>query len=194
MNLLVLGPPGSGKGTQAAVIAGTHGIPHVSTGDMFRAAIADGTTLGARVKAIIDAGELVPDELTTELVQERLARTDALEGFVLDGYPRNLGQAQALDDWLSVAGRAVEAALFFELSDAIATERALGRAAASGRSDDTPEVIARRLELYHAETEPVVEFYRALGVLVPLHAERSIDEVSAELEAALDLVLEGRAA
>jgi adenylate kinase len=194
VNLLVLGPQGSGKGTQAAVLAAIHGIPHVSTGDMFRAAIADETELGLRVKAIIEAGELVPDELTTELVQQRLSAPDAAGGFVLDGYPRNLGQAEALAAWLDVVGRSLDAVLFFDLNDEIATERALGRAAASGRTDDTPEVIARRLELYHQETEPVVAFYRASGVLVSLHAERSIDEVTEEIEAALELIGEGRAA
>jgi adenylate kinase len=194
VNLLVLGPQGSGKGTQAAVLAAIHGIPHVSTGDMFRAAIADETELGLRVKAIIEAGELVPDELTTELVQQRLSAPDTAGGFVLDGYPRNLGQAEALAAWLDVVGRSLDAVLFFDLNDEIATERALGRAAASGRTDDTPEVIARRLELYHQETEPVVAFYRASGVLVSLHAERSIDEVTEEIEAALELIGEGRAA
>jgi adenylate kinase len=194
VNLLVLGPQGSGKGTQAAVLAAIHGIPHVSTGDMFRAAIADETELGLRVKAIIEAGELVPDELTTELVQQRLSAPDTAGGFVLDGYPRNLGQAEALAAWLDVVGRSLDAVLFFDLTDEIATERALGRAAASGRTDDTPEVIARRLELYHQETEPVVAFYRASGVLVSLHAERSIDEVTEEIEAALELIGEGRAA
>ncbi|MFN8223481.1 MAG: adenylate kinase [Gaiellales bacterium] len=185
MNLLVLGPQGSGKGTQAVLIAEAHGIPHVSTGDMFRAAIANETELGLRVKAIIESGELVPDELTTELVQERLSEPDAREGFVLDGYPRNLGQAQALATWLHANARTLDAVLYFDLDDETATQRALGRAAAAGRTDDTPEVIARRLALYHQETEPVVDFYRAAGNLVPLHAERSIDEVAAEIEAAL---------
>jgi len=194
VNLLVLGPQGSGKGTQAEVIAATHDIPHISTGDMFRAAIAEATELGLRVKAIIEVGELVPDELTTELVQERLSAPDAAQGFVLDGYPRNLGQAEALATWLDGVGRSLDAVLFFDLNDVTATERALGRAAASGRTDDTPEVIARRLELYHQETEPVVAFYRAAGLLVALHAERSIDEVTAEIEAALELIREGRAA
>ena len=113
---------------------------------------------------------------------------------MLDGYPRNLGQAEALAIWLDGVGRSLDAVLFFDLNDEIATERALGRAAASGRVDDTPEVIARRLELYHQETEPVVAFYRAVGVLVSLNAERPIDDVTSEIEAALELVSEGRAA
>jgi adenylate kinase len=185
MNLVVLGPQGSGKGTQAMNIAAAYGIPHVSTGDMFRAAIANGTPLGARVKAVLDTGELVSDELTTELVQERLSAADAAAGFVLDGYPRTLSQAEALGAWLADSGRALDAILFFDLADDIAAKRALGRAAAEGRTDDTPEVIARRLALYHEQTEPVVDHYRTAGNLVTLHAERPIEAVFAEIEAAL---------
>jgi adenylate kinase len=185
MNVVVLGPQGSGKGTQATRIAAAYGIPHISTGDMFRAAITNGTPLGVRVKAVIDSGELVSDEMTTELVQERLSEADAAGGFVLDGYPRNLAQAEALDTWLSDGGRSLHTVLFFDLSDDIAAKRALGRAAAEGRADDTPEVLARRLALYHEQTEPVVEHYRANGTLVPLHAERPVEAVFAEIEAAL---------
>jgi adenylate kinase len=185
MNLVVLGPQGSGKGTQASLLATAYGIPHVSTGDMFRAAIANSTPLGLRVKAILDAGELVSDELTTALVQERLSDPDTTRGFILDGYPRNLAQAEALDEWLAANGRAVDTALFFDLSDEIATERALGRAVAEGRADDTPEVIARRLDVYHEQTEPVVEHYRAAGRLVPLRAQRPVTEVHAEIEDAI---------
>lgn len=188
MNLLVLGPQGSGKGTQAKLVAAAHGIPHVSTGDMFRAAITEGTPLGLEVKAVLDSGALVSDELTTALVEERLARPDASAGFVLDGFPRTLPQAEALDALLARLGRRVEAVLFFDLSDEVATERMLGRAAAEGRADDTPEVIARRLAVYHEQTEPLVEYYRAAGTLVHLHAERSIDAVSAEIAGALELL------
>jgi adenylate kinase len=185
MNVVVLGPQGSGKGTQATQIAAAYGIPHISTGDMFREAIANGTPLGVRVKAVIDSGELVSDEMTTELVQERLSESDAAGGFVLDGYPRNLAQAEALDTWLLDGGRSLDTVLFFDLADDIAAKRALGRAAAEGRADDTPAVLARRLALYHEQTEPVVEHYRASGILVPLHAERPVEAVFAEIEAAL---------
>lgn len=188
MNLLVLGPQGSGKGTQAKLLADDLGIPHVSTGDMFRAAIAQGTALGKRVEPILAAGELVPDELTVALIRERLAEPDAANGFVLDGFPRNLAQAEALDDMLSDIGRALDAVLFFDLSDEIATERMLGRAAQEGRADDTLEVIARRLAIYHEQTAPVVEHYRAAGCLVPLHAARSIEEVATEIQEALELI------
>jgi adenylate kinase len=188
VNLLVLGPQGSGKGTQAKRIAADYAVPHVATGDMFRAAIAEGTELGTRVDAILDAGELVPDDLTVALIRDRLARDDATRGFVLDGFPRTLAQADALDEMLGRLGRSLDAILFFDLSDEIATERMLGRAAAEGRPDDAPGVIRRRLELYHEQTAPVVERYRATGKLVPLHAARPIDAVWAEIESALDTV------
>jgi adenylate kinase len=188
VNLLVLGPQGSGKGTQATRIAAEHGIPHVSTGEMFRAAIAEGSELGRRVEPILASGELVPDDLTVALIRERLSAPDAAHGFVLDGFPRNLAQAEALDAMLGEIGRALDAVLFFDLSDEIATQRIHGRALEEGREDDTPETIARRLAIYHEQTEPVVERYRATGKLVPLHAERTIAEVAAEIDEALELV------
>lgn len=194
MNLLVLGPQGSGKGTQAARLSSDHGIPHVATGDMFRSAIAAGTELGCRVEPILAAGELVPDELTVELIRERLSQPDAANGFVLDGFPRNLAQAEELDAMLAGIGRSLDAVLFFDISDEVALERLLGRAADEGREDDRPEVIARRLEIYHEQTEPVVERYRATGKLVPLHAARSVGEVAAEIADALELLGEGAAA
>ena len=188
MNLLVLGPQGAGKGTQAKRIASEYKLVHVSTGDMFRAAIAAGSRLGKQVEPILAAGELVPDELTVALIQERLSQPDAAEGFVLDGFPRNLAQAGALDEMLVGIGRGLDAILFFELPDAVATERMLRRAAEENRPDDTPDVIARRLEIYHDETEPIVEHYRATGKLVPLHAERSIAEVWSEISESLQVV------
>jgi adenylate kinase len=193
VNLLVLGPQGSGKGTQAARIAAERGIPHVSTGEMFRSAIEAGTGLGRKVEPILARGELVPDDLTIALIRERLSAVDAARGFVLDGFPRNLAQAEALDVMLAGIGRRLDAVLFFDLDDDVATERLRGRARDEDREDDTPEAIARRLEIYHEQTEPVVELYRATGKLVPLHADRSIAEVAAEIREALD-VLEGAAA
>ncbi len=186
MNILVLGPQGSGKGTQARRIADDYGIPHISTGDMFRAAIASGSALGREVEPILARGDLVPDELTVALIRERLGEPDAAAGFVLDGFPRNLAQADALDAMLADIGRELDAVLFFDLDDATARQRLLGRAAEEGRSDDTPEAIERRLALYHQQTAPVVEHYRATGRLVPLHAERSIGEVFAEIQQALE--------
>ncbi|MBA3842260.1 MAG: adenylate kinase [Actinobacteria bacterium] len=188
MNLLVLGPQGAGKGTQAKRISDEYAIPHVSTGDMFRAEREAGTGFGVRVGEIMDRGELVPDALTIEMIEARLGRDDARDGFVLDGFPRNLAQAEALDAMLGAIGRSLDAILFFDVLDAVGTERAIKRAETEARSDDTPDVIARRLEVYHSQTEPVVEYYRATGKLVPLHAERSIDDVWSEIAAALQQV------
>ncbi len=188
MNVLVLGPQGSGKGTQAKLISADYDVPHVSTGEMFRAAIAEGSALGAQVEPILASGELVPDDLTVALIRERLGRPDAAAGFVLDGFPRNLAQAEALDEMLAGIGRALDAVLFFDLDDESATDRLRGRAAAEGRADDTQEAIARRLAIYHTQTASVVERYRTRGVLVPLHAGRPIGEVHAEIQAALDLI------
>jgi adenylate kinase len=194
VNLLVLGPQGSGKGTQATRISADHGIPHVSTGEMFRAAIAARTELGRQVEPILASGDLVPDELTVALIRERLSRADAADGFVLDGFPRNLAQAEELDEMLAEIGRSLDAVLFFDIPDEIALERIASRAAEEGRRDDQADAIARRLAIYHDHTEPVVERYRASGKLVPLHASRSIGEVAAEIAAALELLGKGAAA
>ena len=194
MNLLVLGPQGSGKGTQAARLSADHGIPHVATGDMFRAAIAAGTELGRRVEPILASGELVPDELTVALIRERLSQPDAREGFVLDGFPRTLEQAEELDAMLAEIGRSLDAVLFFDIPDEVALERLVIRAEQEGRADDQPDVIARRLAIYHELTEPVVERYRATGTLVPLHASGTVGEVAAEIAGALELLGEGAAA
>ena len=185
MNVLVLGPQGSGKGTQAKRISAAHRVPHVSTGDMFRAAIADGTELGRRVEPFLASGELVPDELTIALIRDRLSKDDAVGGFVLDGFPRNPVQAKALDEMLRAIGRPLDVVLFFDLDDETATRRVSGRAHEEARNDDTPEVMARRLAIYHEQTEPVVERYRTAGTLSTLNAGRSVDDVFAEIEQAL---------
>jgi adenylate kinase len=190
VNLLVLGPQGAGKGTQAKRIALDYAIPHISTGDMFREAIAEGSELGARVEPILARGGLVPDEITIELIRDRLALPDARAGFVLDGFPRNLAQAEALEAMLLEIGRRLDAVLFFDLPDELARERMLLRAGTEGRADDGPVAIARRLATYHELTEPLVEHYRSSGALAPLHAGRTIPEVYAEVQEAL-AVLEG---
>jgi adenylate kinase len=151
---------------------------------MFRA-LDESTLLGRKVKSIMNAGELVPDEVTIAMIEDRLAQSDAQDGFVLDGFPRNLAQAEALDAMLSGIGRGLDAILFFNVPDEVGLERALKRAELEGRSDDTPDVIAKRLDVYHSETEPIVEHYRATGKLVPLHAERSIAEVWTEISESL---------
>jgi adenylate kinase len=188
VNLLVLGPQGAGKGTQAKRISNEFGIPHVSTGDMFRAAIAAGTELGRKVEPLLASGTLVPDEVTIAMIRERLSEDDAGAGFVLDGFPRNLAQAEALDEMLGGIGRGLDAILFFDVTDSVGMERALNRAHLESRADDTQEVIARRLATYHAETEPTIEHYRLTGKLVPVHAGRTIDEVWTEISAALHQV------
>jgi adenylate kinase len=188
INVLVLGPQGSGKGTQAKRICAARGIPHVSTGDMFRAAIAEGTALGQQVEPILASGELVPDELTIALIRDRLSRDDANAGFVLDGFPRNLVQAEELDEMLDAIGRPLDAVLFFDLDDETATVRALGRAYEEGRADDTPEVMTRRLAIYHEQTKPVVERYRAAGTLHTLDAARGVDDVFVAITEALGRV------
>ena len=185
MNLLVLGPQGAGKGTQAKRISREHDLLHISTGERFRHEIAAGTEFGRRVEAVLAAGELVPDELTIGLIRERLGEDDARAGFVLDGFPRNIAQAEALDYLLAALDRPLSAVLEFELPDEVSVERLLGRATEESRIDDTPDAIARRLEIYHRETATLSEHYRARGKLVGIHADRSIDEVWADIERAL---------
>jgi adenylate kinase len=186
LNILLLGPQGSGKGTQAKRISAEYGLPHVSTGDMLRDAIADGTELGRRVQPILERGDLVPDDVMVELIRERLSRDDAANGFVLDGFPRTIAQAEALDAMLREMRRELTIVFELQLSDEACIDRVLRRAEVEGRTDDTPEAIRNRLERYHRETEPVIEHYRATGKLVGIHADRSIPEVFAEIQEALD--------
>jgi adenylate kinase len=186
LNLLLFGPQGSGKGTQAKRISGEYGIPHVSTGDMFRAAIAKQTPFGQKVAPILASGELVPDDLTVSLVRERLSEPDAERGFVLDGFPRNIAQAEALDELLAELGRPLTAALELLVPDAVAVERMLKRAADEGRPDDTPEGIDRRLGIYHRETAPLSEHYRATGRLVGIDGAGTVDEVWSRISDAIE--------
>ena len=188
MNLLLLGPQGSGKGTQAKRLAEEHGIPHVSTGDMFRLAMLAGTPLGLEIKPIYDRGDLVPDDLTVALIRERLAEPDAAAGFVLDGFPRTTVQAEALDSMFADIGRNFSVAFALQIPDEVAFERLRKRAELEGRPDDTDEAIQRRLDNYHRETEPLIEYYRTRGNLVPIHGNRSENEVFAEIQRALEQV------
>ena len=182
IRVLLLGPQGSGKGTQAKRIADAYGAPHIATGEILRSAISQGTELGRRVQPIIDRGDLVPDDLMVDLIRERLRDED---GFVLDGFPRTVHQAEALDSMLAEIGKPIDLVLLLQVSDDVASERLLHRAAEEGRLDDAPEVIRNRLRLYHEETEPVVERYRTEGTLVPIPGERSVGEVAVDVDAAL---------
>jgi adenylate kinase len=187
-DILLLGPQGAGKGTQGRLIAAEHGIPHVATGDMLRAAMATGTELGRQVKPIYDAGQLVPDDLMIALIRERLGADDAREGFVLDGFPRTMRQAEALEEMLREIGRGLDVVFEFQLADQVGRERMLRRAAEEGRTDDTPEAIDERLRLYHEETEPLIEYFRTRGNLVGIHADRTVQEVFRELQQTLEQV------
>jgi len=186
LNIVILGPPGAGKGTQGKLIAKDAGLPHINTGDIFRAECAASTELGQKVNSIIDAGDLVPDELTTEIVRARLAQDDTARGFILDGFPRTLAQAEGLDRVLSEIERGeLSVVLDFELPDELALERLLGRASVEGRSDDAPDKVQHRLDIYHRQTEPLIEYYRARDLLVPIHADKSVDDVTAEVQQVL---------
>ena len=186
MNVLLLGPQGSGKGTQAKRIQADYGIPHIATGEILRDAIARESELGRRVKPIVESGKLVPDDLMIELIRERLAEDDAENGFILDGFPRTPLQAEALDGMLADIGRELSIVFGFQLDDRIGIERMRRRAEIEHRKDDTPEAIAQRLELYHRETEPLIGHYRAQGNLVGIHADKTVDRVFAEVQEALE--------
>jgi adenylate kinase len=186
LDVLLLGVQGSGKGTQAKRIASDYGLAHIATGDMLRAAMAAGTPLGQRVRPIYDAGELVPDDLMIELIRERLQEADSGNGFILDGFPRTMPQADALDAMLSEIDRPLSVVFELQVPDEIAIDRLHKRALDEGRPDDTAEAIAKRIELYHRETEPLVSHYRLAGNLVGIHGNQPEGDVFAEIQQALD--------
>jgi adenylate kinase len=184
--LLIVGPQGSGKGTQGIRVAEAFGIPAISTGDMFRAAIASGSELGQKVTEIIQAGNLVPDEVTSEVVRDRLSQADAAHGFLLDGYPRNLGQVGDLDAFLDGRGEGLDAVIELVVPREESIERLTLRAAEQGRTDDTEEVIANRLAIYERETAPILDVYRERGVAVEIDGVGSLDEITDRIIAALE--------
>ncbi|KRD50745.1 adenylate kinase [Microbacterium sp. Root280D1] len=183
--LLIVGPQGSGKGTQGVRIAESYGIPVVSTGDIFRANIKEGTPLGQQVTAILDKGDLVPDELTSEIVRDRLSQDDAAKGFLLDGYPRNAAQVEHLDAFLGARGESLDAVILLDVPREESIERLKLRAAEQGRSDDTDEAIAHRLDIYEHETAPILEVYGPRGIVDRIDGVGSLDEIAERVLEAL---------
>lgn len=183
--LVLLGPPGAGKGTQAVRISDRLGVPAISTGDIFRANITNGTELGRKVQDITASGALVPDDLTNELVRDRLAQADAADGFLLDGYPRNVAQVAALDEMLSAAGLSIGAAVELTVDPQVVVDRLTRRAQIEGRADDTEDVIRHRLDVYAEQTAPISQVYAARGLLVQVDGLGDVDEVTGRLLAAL---------
>ena len=183
--MVLLGPPGVGKGTQAARIGERLGIPAISTGDIFRAHVAGSTELGRRARAYMDKGEYVPDSVTNAMVADRLAEDDAASGFLLDGYPRTAAQVDALDDMLSERGEALDVVVEITADADAVVERLLGRAAEQGRADDTEPVIRRRLEVYAEATAPLAAIYEGRGLLLRVDGMGGIDEVTDRIMAAL---------
>jgi adenylate kinase len=186
MRLLIVGPPGAGKGTQATRLAAHYGIPAISTGDIFRSNIANRTPLGLKVDEIVKSGGYVPDEVTNDLVRNRLAEADCERGFLLDGYPRTKAQVDELDAMLSAQGHALDHVVELVVDPSVVVERLVERAAKENRSDDTPETIRKRQDIYVAETAPLIELYADRGVLVPVDGLGSVDEVAQRVVDAVD--------
>lgn len=182
---LIVGPQGSGKGTQGVRIAATYGIPVVSTGDIFRANIKQGTALGLKVQEITARGDLVSDELTGDLVRDRLAQADAADGFLLDGYPRNRAQVTHLDEFLAGRGEALDAVIELAVPREESIERIALRAKEQGREDDTPDAIAKRLDIYERETAPILEVYGERGIVDTIDGVGTLDEITARILVAL---------
>ena len=185
MRLILLGAPGAGKGTQATFICQKYGIPQISTGDMLRAAVKAGTPLGLQAKAVMDAGQLVSDDLVLGMLEERLAKPDTAKGFILDGYPRNLAQADALDALLGRIGQPLDAVVKFEVPNEVIVGRCEIRYAAEGRADDHPETVRKRLDVYAQQTAPVAGFYQSRGRLAVVDGVGPVDDVFQRIVSAL---------
>ena len=210
MNLILLGPPGAGKGTQAKRLAQTHGLVQLATGDMVRAAIASGSEVGRRVKAIYDAGQQVPDDIIIQMIADRIGQPDCARGFILDGFPRTVPQAEALDAMLAERGQALNHVILLEVDEAALVDRIAGRFTCQGcgasfheryrrprvegtcdvcgstdlvhRADDRPEAVKTRFEVYRRQTEPILPYYRARGILRTVNGMADIDEVTRQIE------------
>jgi adenylate kinase len=185
---VLLGPPGSGKGTQGELLSADLGIPTVSTGALFRDQMARGTALGVEAQTYIAQGHLVPDRVTNAMVQSRLGSADAVQGFILDGYPRNVPQVGVLEEILATQGLAIEGAVSLELPEDLIVGRLLKRASIEGRADDTEPVIRERLAVYHRETEPIIDVYRSRGLLLPVDGLGTVSEVADRIRRVLEIV------
>ncbi len=185
MRLVLLGAPGSGKGTQAARLKEQLGVPHISTGDLLRAEVAAGSPLGLQAKEVMARGDLVSDDILLGMLEDRLARDDVREGFILDGYPRNLAQAAALGELLERLDQPFDAAVQLEVDNELLIDRLAGRAKAEGRADDNPESVRKRLVVYDEQTAPVIEFYREHGQLTVVDGVGGLDDVFDRIMAAI---------
>lgn len=185
MRLVLLGAPGSGKGTQATRLKQALGVPHISTGDLLRAAVAAGTPLGVQAKVVMDRGELVSDDIVLGMLEERLTAGDTGEGFILDGYPRNSVQAQALETLLAKLDQPVDLAVLLDVDVELLISRLAGRAQAEGRSDDSPDTVRNRLRIYTEQTAPVIDFYDAAGKLARIDGVGSMEEITARVLGAI---------
>jgi adenylate kinase len=180
LRLLFVGPPGAGKGTQAALVASRLGVPHISTGEMFRQQVTSGSDLGRQVQALMDVGAYVPDELTVAMLAQRMESPDTENGFILDGFPRTIGQVQSLDDFLGADG--LDGVVLFEVDEDRLVQRMLSR----GRADDSEETIRSRFKVYEEQTAPLLGLYRDRGLLVSVDGEGDIEEVTERILRALD--------
>jgi adenylate kinase len=185
MRLLIMGPPGAGKGTQAVVLASALGVPHISTGDIFRANVSSGTPLGEEAQRYMDAGEYVPDSITNAMVRDRISHDDCQPGFLLDGYPRTLEQVNELDMMLQADGNRLDRVVELTVDTEEVIDRLLKRAQEQGRADDTADVIRRRLEVYFDQTAPLVAVYRERGILLQVDGAGDVAEVSERILSAL---------
>ncbi len=186
MRIVLLGPPGAGKGTQAARVACQFGAPHIATGDIFRANVAEGTELGRAAQEYMDRGDLVPDDVVIAMVAERLASDDCRAGFVLDGFPRTVNQAEALDRQLVEVGSPLDAVLCFEAAEEELLRRLAGRAAAQHRADDAEQTIRHRLEVFAIKTRPLIDYYAHRGLLINVDAIGPIEVVTKRILTALE--------
>ncbi len=186
MNIILLGPPGAGKGTQAKILEETHGIVQLSTGDMLRAAVASGSALGQQAQTVMDAGHLMPDDIMIQIISERIDQSDCVNGFILDGFPRTTAQAEALENMLAEKGLVLDFVIEIAVDDEILVDRINGRVAqmteAERRSDDNAETLRKRLGVYHEQTAPILPFYRDRDMLKQVDGMQSIEQVTQQIE------------